>query len=223
MEWEQSSHEVQERLLARGEWAGEVLGSALPAVLFVTRVASKSSQAFVLGTRRKCWFSSKTDEAFTPLALLMQKQVAIYTHLQPLSGAWLVHCEGLNGLGGSGKVLGACTCGQRAEGIRHLSLLISAPEAWTRIASMRVSVLSVRIHPAECLKSTEGESVDFGIQETALRWGPPACCLTLLSPSFLSAYWKEWSFFSQRLVWRIKLSCLAWRVVWKYRKETFYF
>lgn len=63
-------------------------------------VASKSSQAFVLETRRKCWFSSKTDEAFTPLALLTQKQVAIYTHLQPLSGALLVHCEGLNRLWG---------------------------------------------------------------------------------------------------------------------------
>lgn len=121
------------------------------------------------------------------------------------------------GCGGSGKILGACACGQRAEGIGHSSLLISAPEAWTRIASMRVSVLSVRIRPTECLKSTEGESVDFGVQETALRWGPPACCLTLLSPSFLSAYWRP--FFSQRLVWRIRLSCLAWCVVGKYRKE----
>lgn len=37
MEWEQSSHEVQERLLARGEWAGEVLGSVLLAVLLDTR------------------------------------------------------------------------------------------------------------------------------------------------------------------------------------------
>lgn len=45
MEQEQSYHSVQERLLARGEWTGQVLVSAPPVSCWSLGVDAQSSQA----------------------------------------------------------------------------------------------------------------------------------------------------------------------------------